>query len=72
MTHCPSKYALCPFYHFYERHKICCEGVIENSSIHLAFASPEARREYEKKFCDVEYRKCPVAKMLYEKYGGIP
>ena len=71
MKHNTSPYAICPFYHFYESHKLCCEGVWENSSIHLAFASPVKRREYEKQYCRKDYKHCPVAKMLFEKYGVV-
>lgn len=68
MKHNTSAYVECPFFHYYDSHKLCCEGVIKNSSIHLAFASPTSRREYMKSRCYENYKKCPIAKLLYEKY----
>lgn len=47
----------CPFHHWYEGCKLCCEGVQENSSIHLAFESPEARRKYMKDICYIDIAK---------------
>lgn len=71
MKHNTSPYAICPFYHYYDGHKLCCEGVSEHSTIHLAFASPVERRDYEKRYCHSKYRECRVAQMLYGKYGGV-
>ena len=63
-----SKEVECPFYHSEDEQKIYCEGVNERSSIHLAFSSKTERREYRRKKCSGEYKKCRIAKMLYRKY----
>lgn len=63
-----SAYVECPFFRYYDGCKICCEGVQERSSIHLAFSSPEERRIYMKSICYSNYEFCMVAKALYEKY----
>ena len=67
-----SAYIGCPFFHYYDGCKICCEGVKKNSSIHLAFASPEERRQYMKTICYFSnYKTCIVAQALYNKYNNI-
>ena len=63
-----SKEALCPFYHSEDNQKLYCEGVDETTSIHLAFESATDRKEYRKIMCSRDYKKCHIARMLYEKY----
>ena len=63
-----SKEVLCPFYHSEDPQKICCEGVEENSSLHLAFSTPQQQREYKAVFCNKNYDACYIAAMLYKKY----
>lgn len=64
------KDAVCPFYRWQDNHKICCEGIIDNSTIHLAFASPADRQQQVEERCNSMegYPKCPVSKMLNDKY----
>lgn len=64
-----SAYVQCPFFKYYDGCKICCEGVQQSSSIHLAFSSPEERRKYMKSVCYFNYKDCIVAKALYNKYN---
>jgi len=71
MKHNVSPMALCPFYRYYERHKIVCEGVQEDATIHMAFGNPNDRKDYERARCCGDYKKCPVAQMLYRKWGEI-
>lgn len=47
---------------------IVCEGVEENSTIHMAFASSKRLDEYKVTHCDSEYCRCLVAKMLERKW----
>ena len=61
----------CPFYHDYVSHELRCEGVKDNSSIHLAFGSPTDRRDYMHEYCYTNYKNCKVARMLYEKYEKV-
>ena len=67
-----SAYAECPFYHSEDGHKIYCEGVVDGSAIHLAFGSPVALKKYRAMRCCKDYKRCRIAKMLYEKHeeGG--
>ena len=61
--------AICPYYKDEEKQKVYCEGLCEQSSIHLAFASPPQRREFERSHCKSwEYEKCPLAQMHKQRY----
>lgn len=61
-------YALCPFYLRTERQMIICEGVEDKSTVHLAFASTTQKFNYKSKYCDGDYHKCLVSKMLEGKW----
>lgn len=61
--------AKCPYYNGEEKHKIFCEGVQEGSSIHVAFDTPQNRRDYKKAFCNKCYNQCLVAEALNKKWG---
>lgn len=62
--------AVCPFYRWQQNQKICCEGIVDNSTLHLAFAVPEDRLRQVVQHCNSinGYPTCPIAKMLNEKY----
>ena len=59
-----SKTAECPFYKKEEQHKIYCNGIVENSSVHLAFGKDSDCKEYKQTKCRDDYLTCPVHKML--------
>jgi hypothetical protein len=61
--------ARCPYYNGEDRSKIYCEGVQEGSAIHIAFDTPQNRRDYKKSFCNKCYNKCLVADGLNKKWG---
>lgn len=63
-----SNEVLCPFYHSEDNYKICCEGVTNESTVHVVFPAPRFKTAYSKTFCCEKYKKCKVCKMLYEKY----
>lgn len=62
-------YVQCPFYKYDDgRRHITCEGLIDKSSITLAYIT---RTDYEiqlRSFCCEHYKKCEVYKMLMAKY----
>ena len=60
--------AKCPYYNGEEKQKIVCEGVQEGSAIHMAFDTPQNRRDYKKCFCNRGYNSCLVADMLNRKW----
>ena len=51
----------CPYYKCESQCVIYCEGVEENSSIHMAFATKPQRKEYEQKLCYNCWWKCMIA-----------
>ena len=61
---------ICPFYRSEDGQRICCEGVEDNSSIHVVFPTPQRKQNYSFKQCCRDYDECMVAEMLYDKYGG--
>lgn len=64
-----SKYAICPFYHNEDALVIYCEGVTDDTVIHLAFSKKEDKQEYKKALCCTpHYEKCLLANMLDSKY----
>ena len=64
-----SKYAICPFYHNEDALIIYCEGVTDDTVIHLAFSKKEDKQEYKKALCCTpHYGKCLLANMLDSKY----
>ncbi len=64
-----SQWAKCPFYKGHTNQVIHCEGAVEQAATHLAFAQPRLQRDHRLRFCEkMAYGKCPVAKMLEEKY----
>lgn len=65
-----SKTAACPFYKREDRQMIFCDGVTENSSVHLAFGNDIDCKEYKVAHCRMDFHKCPVYKMLEEMYDG--
>ena len=64
-----SKEVECPFYHREDECGIYCEGVNDESSIKLIHPSREAKRRYRMSVCSKQYKKCPIAVMLYRKWG---
>lgn len=64
-----AKEAVCPFYHREDEVGIYCEGVNDDSSIKLIHCSSESKKRYRRQYCCKEYKRCPIARMLYKKYG---
>lgn len=63
-----SRCAKCPFYDSEEAQKVVCEGVKENTGIHICFETPASLREYKIEFCYNNYQGCIIYKALYSKY----
>lgn len=68
MRYYESKEAKCPFYRKEDQYKVFCEGVNNISSINLNFPNTKECRAYKKEHCNSNYYKCPICKMLYDKY----
>lgn len=61
--------ALCPFYKSEDSQRICCEGLLPRSSIHVAFADSNDRREFGRTHCKSwDYEACPLCQMHMKRY----
>ena len=58
------KTATCPFYKKEDQQTIFCEGVMDNSSVHLSFGNGLDCTEYKESKCRSNYRQCYVYRML--------
>lgn len=56
-----SRLAKCPYYKCESRCVIFCEGVQAGSCIHLAFATPQEKRDYETRYCRRVWSGCMIA-----------
>lgn len=63
-----SRCAKCPFYDSEEAQKVVCEGVEENTGIHLCFGTPASQSEYKKIYCYNSYEYCIIYRALCSKY----
>ena len=64
-----SDQAVCPYYKREERQMVYCEGVDDESVIHLAFPLAKQLKEHKKKHCEGCWYGCPIAGMLNKKWG---
>lgn len=59
----------CPFYKCLDKQQIKCEGFFEKSSVAISAQDLKDIKNWLKKYCTTnEYKKCPIAKMLDDKY----
>ena len=70
MKYIESVEAVCPFYKGHQQQVIYCEGPVDGSAMHLAFAIPAKQEKHRVRYCEkFDYEKCPLAGMLNRKYG---
>lgn len=58
----------CPFFKELTNKGISCEGLTDDSLIKLWFSSPKSKLYHTRVFCENEYKKCPIYRMLEAKY----
>lgn len=58
--HTVSRLAKCPYYHYESIHTIFCEGVHQDTLVHLAFLSPKECQRFKDTRCREDYKKCPI------------
>lgn len=63
-----AKNVKCPYYGKEDDVKIHCDGVEEGTFIHLVFASPSMRRNYQLDVCCDDYESCPIAEAHRRKW----
>ncbi len=63
------KMAGCPFYLSEDPHRISCEGVDDNSTLILSYPRNAAGKWRRlKRYCEGDWKACPVYRMLLKKY----
>ena len=67
--HAFGKDVVCPYYKYEGQQMIYCEGVEENTALHLAFASKTDMRDYRKAKCERCWKGCMIAQMLNRKWN---
>lgn len=61
--------AKCPFFQaLFPEGGICCEGFGEAAAVICAFADLIHRRNHFFTYCAADYKNCPLAKIIFEKY----
>lgn len=58
------KRTMCPYYKHENPSVIYCDGVVDDSVTHLAFASRSVAMGYKTAFCRDRYEKCHIYRML--------
>ena len=71
MTNRVSRNVKCPFYHKNDNCKIKCEGLSDNSTIHLVFETPVERAIFMREHCNnvKACQTCLIHKALCEKWA---
>lgn len=60
----------CPYYKTNTSQVLYCEGLEDGMAVHLAFATHAQLIDYKGRFCRRDcYNKCPLAKILNQKWG---
>lgn len=62
----------CPFYLRHERNTISCEGLAFRTTIKTTYENQKKREKVMGDFCCEQYKKCPLYRAIYEKYGDTP
>lgn len=66
-----SDVAKCPYYKSEDTHRIFCDGPEEGSSTHIAFSTPDGKRQYEYRYCyGMNYPKCLIAEGQNKRFEG--
>ena len=66
-----SKYIKCPFFRAYTENIIYCEGVMPNTTTHIAFESKGKKNCYITQYCACQFTKCRVYRMCDMMYDDM-
>lgn len=66
--HSFTKDVVCPYYKYEAPQMVYCEGVEDNTALHLAFATKRVKKSYMDAKCRQCWKGCMIAKMLNQKY----
>lgn len=59
---------LCPFFLHNGKKNVVCEGITDYCTLSLKFFDEEGRNRYKGAYCDKDYKKCEIYRMLEKKY----
>lgn len=59
-----AKNAVCPFYHSEREQLVKCEGPVIGTSTHLVLGNKQDKRHYKSLYCQKDYEKCLIHRML--------
>lgn len=61
---------LCPFFNkLYRGKRIYCEGLGESGNLLLTFGEEKEWLSHVNRFCTRDYKSCPIARIVLEKYN---
>jgi hypothetical protein len=63
-----TKDVVCPYYKYEAPQMIYCEGVEDNTALHLAFAVKADKKRYMELKCGCAWKQCMIAQMLNRKW----
>ena len=63
-----TKDVACPYYKYEAPQMVYCEGVDDNTALHLAFATKQEKKTYMSANCCGRWKSCLIAQMLNRKY----
>ena len=66
--HSYGTYVICPYYKDESQQVLYCESPVDDSKLHLAFATKSTMRTHRKNMCEGNYKNCPIAQMLNRKW----
>jgi len=68
MTTSRSKFVKCPFYRYEEKRAIVCDGISQGCSLTLHYRSEALWNQQMHIYCEDQYDKCEVFRMLWDVY----
>lgn len=62
-------FAKCPYFHYSKKKRIVCDGIMDGTNIKMDFENQEDRNLHRRVFCNDQYQKCEICRMLEEIYS---
>ena len=66
--HFYTKDVACPYYKHDDPQMVYCEGVEDDTALHLAFSTRQEKKNYVSAKCCERWKSCMIAQMLNRKY----
>ena len=67
-NHGYTKDVVCPYYKYEAPQMVYCEGVEDNTALHLAFAAKADKKMFMEQKCRCSWKECMIAQMLNRKW----